>query len=174
MRRIIPKPSHSALGSETMQGSDDRKRPGQAVPLSAAPMAAAPEDGRPDALFAEARSALQRGDRRQSKASIGSLVRALEVHFALEDRVYFPALCALQPGVESEIRRLQREHGELREHLAAIAACLEGETDPASLSRAFSILVTAFHDHESREEAILAAVESGLAGGDPQRPASGA
>ncbi len=173
MRGIIPKLPRSVLRSGPMEESDDRTLPGTTLPRPAA-MPAGPDEGRPDALFAEARGALQRGDRRQSRASIESLVRALEVHFALEDRVYFPALCALQPGVEPDIRRLQREHGELREHLATIAGCLEGGTDPASLTRAFSILVTAFHDHESREEAILAAVESGLSGGGSQRPASGA
>jgi len=131
--------------------------------------AAALEAGRPDALFAETRGALRRDDRRQAHASVESLTRTLEVHFALEDRVYFPVLCALKPAVEPEIRRLQREHGELREHLATIAASLEAPTAPSTLVRSFEDLVTVFLDHEAREEAILVAVESRLTGDDPQR-----
>lgn len=96
-------------------------------------------------------------------------MRSIEVHFALEDRVYFPTLCALQPAVEPEIRSLQREHGELRERLAAIVACLEEPADPSTLTRSFEALVTAFLEHEVREEAILAAVESGLTDSDAQR-----
>jgi len=88
------------------------------------------------------------------------------VHFALEDRVYFPALCALQPSVDPDIRSLQREHGKMREHLASIASRLEAQEDPADLLPAFQGLVSSFLDHEAREESILVAVESGLIEGD--------
>jgi hypothetical protein len=146
---------------DTQDGSNLRSAPGGPV----AP-GAPPEAGQAHELFAEARRALRRDDRRQARASVESLLRTLEVHFALEDRVYFPTLCALQPSVEPEIRRLQREHGELREHLTAIAACLEEPAEPSTLVRSFEGLVTLFLDHEAREEAILASVESGLTDGD--------
>ncbi|MCC6641939.1 MAG: hemerythrin domain-containing protein [Deltaproteobacteria bacterium] len=125
-------------------------------------MPVAPDDAPPDALFAEARGALERGDRRHARASIESLMSALEAHFALEDRVYFPSLCALQPGVEPDVRVLQREHGKLREHLASIASRLDAQEDPADLMPSFQGLVSAFREHEVREESILVAVESGL------------
>jgi len=146
---------------DKLGGADLRSAPGG----PAAPAAVA-EVGRPDALFAETRGALRRDDRSQAHASVESLIRMLEVHFALEDRVYFPVLCTLKPAVEPEIRRLQREHAELRQHLATIAAHLEEPAAPSTLSSSFEDLVTVFLDHEAREEAILAAVESGLTGGD--------
>lgn len=120
------------------------------------------EASRRDALFAEARGALERGDRRLARASIEGLASALEVHFALEDRVYLPTLCALQPSVAPEVQALQLEHGKMREHLASIASRLEAQEEPVDLVQDFQHLVRSFLDHEAREESILVAVESGL------------
>lgn len=152
-----------------MEGRDERGELGASAPRSTSSGSGTPELVRPDALFAEARGALRRGDRRQARASIESLVRALEVHFALEDRVYFPALCALQPVVEPEIRRLQNEHAALRDDLTAILDSLETPADPTALTPRFEALVTTFLVHEAREEAILVAVETGLTGGGAPR-----
>ncbi len=145
---------------------DEEGRRGASEAKAGSRAPAASDDPRPDALFAEARGALERGDRRHARASIESLESALEVHFALEDRVYFPALCALQPSVDPDIRSLQREHGKMREHLASIASRLAAQEDPAGLLPAFEGLVSSFLDHEAREESILVAVESGLTEGD--------
>lgn len=112
----------------------------------------------PDLLFCEARAALGQGDAGLANDLLARLCRLLEAHFSLEDRVYFPALQALAPGLADELRLLAGEHVWMLEALEATRAAVE-RSDAATLVRDLDEVAILFAEHEQREDAILHRIE---------------
>lgn len=109
-------------------------------------------------LLDDVRAALEWEEWEEARALLARLRGLLETHFSLEDRVYFPALCALLPTVEEDLHRLSREHGSL---LAAIDGIVDRLTQGRGedLATCFDLFVADFGDHEARESAILLSIE---------------
>jgi len=112
----------------------------------------------PDVVFREARRALRRGSPAEARDGIDGLARAFEAHFALEERVYFPALSMLRPKLADALRELGEEHESMRLGLGALARGI-GSRDRAELLEALEDLVAIFLRHEAREEELLVVLE---------------
>ena len=130
----------------------ERERAGsgrpEAVPLSA-----------PEELYIRARRALRRDDRRAAESSIALLSRSLETHFALEDRVYFPAVAALRPALGPSLQRLRLQHEQMLAFLAELLARVFTDGLEA-LAESLAELIATFERHEGDEEAILATLDA--------------
>ena len=115
--------------------------------------------GAPEELYIRARRALRRDDRRAAESSIALLSRSLETHFALEDRVYFPAVAALRPALGPSLQRLRLQHEQMLAFLAELLARVF--TDGLeSLAESLAELISTFERHEGDEEAILATLDA--------------
>jgi hypothetical protein len=122
--------------------------------------AAAANAGAVELLFVEVRRALAEGRAAEGALRIDRLRRVLEVHFSLEDRVYFPALQSLLPSIADDLRRLGREHEAMLEALGALRG--EIHDGPVELrTPELDALAVLFAEHEEREEAILQSLDGG-------------
>jgi len=112
----------------------------------------------PDAVFREARRALREGSLEEAYEGIDALTRAFDVHFALEERVYFPALAVLRPRLADSLREFGEEHERMRLRLGELARGVR-TSERAPLLEALEDLVVIFLRHEGREEELLAVLE---------------
>lgn len=110
-------------------------------------------------LYRRALRALKQGDRTAARAGVETLGRSLETHFALEDRVYFPALAALRPDLGPALRRLRFEHENMLAWVTDVLermATAEGEV----LAEALDKLIATFERHEGDEETMLSSLDT--------------
>lgn len=107
-----------------------------------------------DALFSEARAALEGGDRDHARRAIATLGRALESHFEQEDSLYYPTLASIRPEHKASLADLSRAHDSFRAQLRDIGMHLEQGPQQA-LRAAFEELAADFSRHEVTEEKLL-------------------
>jgi hypothetical protein len=112
----------------------------------------------PEAVFREARRALREGSLEEAREGIDALTRAFDVHFALEERVYFPALAVLRPKLAESLRAFGEEHERMRTRLGELARGV-GQSEREGLLEALEDLVAIFLRHEEREEELLVVLE---------------
>jgi hypothetical protein len=86
--------------------------------------------------------------------------RAIEAHFALEERLFFPALHGLHPERSREIDQLAREHVALRGDLDGLGGKVGDGAAARPLRAALEGFAQSLARHEEREEGLLAGVEA--------------
>ena len=118
-----------------------------------------------DDLFRRAGSALHdasTGD--DARRAFDQLREALDVHFAQEDRLYYPPIRALRAGRIPVLAARCEAHERFRRDVATIARKLDlGRVDEAAAGLA--ALEHAFAQHELREEEMLRGLEHELVPG---------
>jgi hemerythrin superfamily protein len=98
------------------------------------------------------RSAIADGDASRAKRSLAGLQRALKAHFLLEEQHYFPRTREARPELETELRKLAEEHGEMLSSIAWLSSQLE-EGDRTR--QALGSFESAFLRHEKNERELL-------------------
>lgn len=120
-------------------------------------------------LYADVRRELDRRARHNAFVCFGRLQDALEAHFEVEDRVYFPAVHGFRPEHSPLLDRLLADHVEFRRELNAINRLLDAhELDESQ--RLLDALVIRLIAHEEKEDALLAEITAA----GPQRPPAAA
>jgi hemerythrin len=123
-------------------------------------------------LYADVARELARRARHKAFVCFGRLRDALEAHFDVEDRVYFPAVHGFRPEYGELLDALSRDHVAFRKELSGIHRLLEAnEVDESR--RLLDQLVTMLQAHERREDALLAELTSAPASGTGGRGGSG-
>jgi hypothetical protein len=115
----------------------------------------AAEHGDLECVFAETLRQLRQGT--NGSVLPDAFVRLrdqLEAHLAREERLYYPAMRALQPAHRSSLAATIAAHGTLRQRLAEIEASLAGSGADVAV-RAVESLASLFAAHEVAEEQLL-------------------
>lgn len=107
--------------------------------------------------FVEA--ALLRRDAAAASQSFARFKDALDAHMSLEDELYFPALHGLQPGLESDLASLARDHQRFRLDLRGLERRFD-EGEIGSCRTALEHFVGRFAAHELREEELTGALRA--------------
>jgi hypothetical protein len=79
---------------------------------------------------------------------------ALEAHFEIEERQYFPAIRCLRPQAGELLAVLCSDHDELRGELKAVSSLLAAG-DHESSSERLASLIARLADHETSEEQLF-------------------
>jgi len=98
--------------------------------------------------------AVDRADRERALAWFDRLHDAVEAHFALEDRVIFPALHGLRSDRGDELVALSEEHERFLAELWRIRERVEAGDFPPG-AKTLAMLRVALRSHESREEKLV-------------------
>jgi hypothetical protein len=107
-----------------------------------------------DLFYSLVAAALERGSRRELETAFGRFQDALESHFDLEDRLYFPALHGLRPRLDAELAQLVREHTGFRDTLHRLGELFRKSPLKQAVP-ALDAFVSALCLHEGREEKLL-------------------
>ena len=107
-----------------------------------------------DVFVREVSQALERGQRRDCETAVFRLQGALNAHFAVEERVIFPALHGLHPELADQILALVRDHERLHEDVDQLALAIVA-SDITEAQRALEEFDAALTAHERVEERIL-------------------
>jgi hypothetical protein len=105
-------------------------------------------------------AALDADDAGAARVAYERFASALEAHFALEERFYFPALRGLRPALGSALEALEGEHQALGERLAGLGRLAEAG-DCAACLGLLERFAGELAEHEGREEGLLASLRSG-------------
>jgi hypothetical protein len=117
------------------------------------------EHRRLDELFVEVGAVFApSGGAEEMRDAFSALSEAIDLHFEQEERLYYASIGALRPDVKPEIAAISEAHRRFRLTLAAIGDQLE-RGDLAGARRGFTVLASAFQDHEAVEEHLLHRVE---------------
>jgi iron-sulfur cluster repair protein YtfE (RIC family) len=90
----------------------------------------------------------------QTESALVKLEGALEAHFDLEERAYYPIADGLEADAIERFRALRQDHQQLREDLADLRDGLKQE-GLGTFMRAFSAFAHDLADHEGREETLM-------------------
>ena len=108
-----------------------------------------------DELYEAVRYDLARRARHTAYVSFGRFRDALEAHFEIEDRVYFPAVHGMCPEHRVLLDVLSADHVGFCKELLCIHRLLESDELDESEQR-LEGLVVVLRDHEEREDGLLA------------------
>lgn len=108
-------------------------------------------------LYRDVARELERHARHRAFVCFGRLRDALEAHFDVEDRVYFPAVHGFRPEYASLLDALSQDHVRFRKELFGIHRLLEANELEES-QRMLDQLVEELQAHEGREDALLAEI----------------
>jgi len=108
-----------------------------------------------NAILSEVRASLH--DRHASAGALERLAAAFDVHFAQEDRLYYPAISSLRPELQARLRGISDRHAGFRAQLHRVHALLDEEALGAARD-AFESLASDFEEHEREEEQLLTAL----------------
>ena len=109
-----------------------------------------------NAILAEVRASLH--DRHATAAALEHLAGAFDVHFAQEDRLYYPAISSLRPELQRRLRGISDRHAAFRAQLQRVHALLD-EGALRAAREAFESLASDFEEHEREEEQMLTALD---------------
>ncbi len=98
--------------------------------------------------------ALRRVRRRDCETAMFRLQGALNAHFAVEEKIVFPALYALHSELADKLQALERDHERLREDVDRLALAIVA-SDITTARKALEEFAAALSDHERSEERIL-------------------
>lgn len=108
-----------------------------------------------DELYEAVRHDLERRARHTAHVSFGRFRDALEAHFEIEDRVYFPAVHGMCPEHRALLDVLSADHVGFCEQLLCIHRLVESNELEESEQR-LQGLVVVLREHEQREDGLLA------------------
>ena len=111
-----------------------------------------------DAFYARVAAAVHGDEPDEARTAFARFADALEAHFALEDGLYFPALCGLRPSFARHLESLSDEHQQIRERLAGVARLVEAGVC-AECARPLEGLAGDIAAHEGREEELLGSIQ---------------
>lgn len=114
-----------------------------------------------DQLYEALRRDLERRARHTACISFGRFRDALEAHFEIEDRVYFPAVHGLCPEHRGLLDRLSSDHVVFCEELVSIQRLLESDELDESEQRLVE-LISGLRGHERREDGLLSQLTHGV------------
>jgi iron-sulfur cluster repair protein YtfE (RIC family) len=107
-----------------------------------------------DVFVHEVSQALRRGQRRDCETAVFQLQGALNAHFAVEEKVVFPALHGLHPEHADKLLALERDHERLREDVDRLALAIVA-SDMTTAQKVLEDFDAALRAHERSEERIL-------------------
>lgn len=107
-------------------------------------------------LFRSLDGALSGGDAAAARTRADGLGEALAAHFRLEEDHYFPARREASPDTAEGLAELVSEHGLMLAEVEVISRHLDAGT-PGRAAESLRALVSRFHGHEEREQAMLGA-----------------
>ena len=110
-----------------------------------------------DTFFSLVTAAVERGSLHAARPAFTRFADALDSHFTLEDRVFFPALRGLDPQLTKDLTGLADEHHALRRDLESLTDLLAAGSLESFAVR-LETLGDTINGHEAREELILASV----------------
>lgn len=135
--------------SDTDESSRSRHR------LARSRMQIADQHAGLDGLQVEVQRALDEGDRASIEDAVRALSGALEAHFSLEERAYYPDRATIDAGLANRFDEFEGEHEQLRAELDDLRAAVVRGDMPA-LGGLFSIFAVALAQHEADEEKTMA------------------
>ena len=107
-----------------------------------------------DAGFVEAEAALRRGRWDAGRALLADFGRDLDIHFATEEEILFPAFEAATGMREGPTQVMRYEHDQVRNLLAQMIAAAAAE-DGDEFAGAAETLLVLMQQHNAKEEHIL-------------------
>lgn len=110
--------------------------------------------GHCDAKFVEAEEALRRGSWAAGRALLEAFGRDLEIHFAAEEEILFPAFEGATGMREGPTQVMRYEHSQVRNLLAQMIAAATAE-DGDEFAGAAETLLVLMQQHNAKEEHIL-------------------
>ena len=129
----------------------DAKQPGLRLRLAHEARRLAGQHGYLDALVGATRRAIERDAGAEAGEALIGFRGALESHFALEERLHFPALQGLRPELASDLAELTREHARLRASLDRLKRC----SDRVEMTADLDSFSASLRIHEDREERLF-------------------
>lgn len=133
------------------------EQPGLRMRMRSEAQRIAAQHARLDSFYGRVCSAIRGGVSEVASDAFANYRDALESHFAVEERVFFPALRGLRPELDTELADLVQEHSRFRRSLRDLERALASKQPDAGLER-LEALAAALAAHELREEKILATV----------------
>ena len=113
-----------------------------------------------DHLVAALEESLSGGRIAVSRRAVEELATALESHFDLEERVYFPLVERFSPEHSTRVRAARVAHAQVSETLQSLRDLIEqGETLKAC--RVLAVLLDRFRTHEIEDARLIADLERG-------------
>ncbi|MBM4336196.1 MAG: hemerythrin domain-containing protein [Deltaproteobacteria bacterium] len=113
-----------------------------------------------DHLVAALEESLSGGRIAVSRRAVEELAGALETHFDLEERVYFPLVERFSPEHCTRVRAARVAHAQVSETLQSLCDLIErGETLKAC--RVLAVLLDRFRTHEIEDARLIADLERG-------------
>lgn len=100
------------------------------------------------------REAITDRDEVATESALVKLEGALEAHFELEERAYYPVADRFDDATQERFRRLRDDHQTLRDDLGDLRDELK-QSGLRAFLRAFTTFGHDLADHEQREEALM-------------------
>ncbi len=132
----------------------DLGQPGLRIRLARQGTGIAVQHRQLDVFVREVSQALRRGQRRDCETALFRLQGALNAHFAVEEKIVFPALYGLHSELADKLRALERDHERLREYVERLALAIV-VSDITTARKALEEFDAALSAHERSEERIL-------------------
>jgi iron-sulfur cluster repair protein YtfE (RIC family) len=111
-----------------------------------------------DRLVADVEDALNGGRLDAAQVALAALAEALESHFNVEERVYFPLVERFSPEHAAIVRGARMGHARVTESLDSLREVVErGEI--AAARRALAMVLDLFRRHEGEEAKLIAELE---------------
>lgn len=111
-------------------------------------------------LEEDVRIAITDRDAIATESALVKLEGALEAHFELEERAYYPIADGLEEAMAARFGELRRDHQGLREDLGDLRDELK-QQGLTGFMRSFSAFAHDLAGHEQREEALMRELRGG-------------
>ncbi len=112
-----------------------------------------------DGLVLAVEATMREGSLARTGQALEELESALDAHFTVEERVYFPLIEKLSPEHHASIRTAREGHLRIGELLSELHDLVErGEL--AAARRTLAQLLDGFRDHETHEVKLIADLEA--------------
>ncbi len=132
----------------------DREQPGLRIRLARQGTGIASQHRQLDVFVRKVSQALREGQRRDCETAMFRLQGALNAHFAVEEKIVFPALHGLHSELADKLRALERDHERLREDVDRLALAIV-VSDITTARKTLEEFDAALSAHERSEERIL-------------------
>ena len=111
-----------------------------------------------ESFYSAVSNALARGNEHKADAELTSFIDALDTHFTLEEREWFPALAKTGSTLRRETSELSAEHEKFRHDLDQVRKRLRMKEFEAAIA-CFDQFLYELARHDDREERMLARIE---------------
>ncbi len=132
----------------------DSDQPGLRIRLARQGTSIATQHRQLDVFVRKVSQALRQGQRRDCETAVFRLQGALNAHFAVEERIIFPALHSLHSELADKVLALERDHERFREDVDRLALAIAA-SEITTAQRALEEFDAALGAHERFEERIL-------------------